>query len=138
MIFGGLSEKEVESISRLLTNEEITFTTNVDELITQANQTSMQHNLRHLNPPSISTNILAIEIKDEDFENMSKELEAKLLEYGITNKIPPEFDEELGPVEPIQNELLKGSKKVIGINWLHQLMLMVAFSVLYYFLRNYF
>lgn len=138
MIFGGLSEKEVQEISKLLELENIPFKTAIDSNIMQANENSMQHNLRHLNPPSISTNILAIEIEDKDFEEMSAELESKLLDYGITNKVPTDLEFSSEPIEPIQSELLKGSKNVIGINWLHQIILMLAFAVLYFLIKNYF
>ncbi len=133
MIFGGLSEQELSKISKLLEQEQINFTINPDESMVQANKASMQHNLRHLNSPNISTHILAIEIADTDFNQMSTSLKGALLDFGITNEVPEEFTESNDP-DPTQihQELLKGNKKVIGFNFLHQVILTIVIVILVY------
>lgn len=130
MIFGGLSEKELNEISRVLDNEGIEYEVKTDELIIDSNKESMRYDLRHLSAPSISTHILAIEISELSFEKMSTSLKSKLLEFGITNEIPEEFaafDKE--EITTVHDQQLKGNKRIIGFNLIHQIIL-IAFVLL--------
>lgn len=138
MIFGGLSEKELIKISELLEQENIKFSTQVDSAMMQTNDQSMRHNLRHLNPPSISTDILAIEIDTNDFESMSESLTAKLLNFGITNKVPEGLDLDNSNPEPIQQELMKGNKRVIGRNFINEIILLILLGVAIFSIKSYF
>lgn len=103
MIFGGLSEKEVEDISKLLSSENIIHEKMIDDEMMESNSKSMSYDLRHLHSPNISTHVLAIKIPEEEFSKISHELSEKLLNYGITNKVPEEFNEQEfteGPIPP--------------------------------------
>ena len=64
MLFGGLSEKEIKLITELLKSSNIDYKISEDQIIKETNDSSIQYDLRHLNSPSISTHILAIEIQD--------------------------------------------------------------------------
>jgi hypothetical protein len=133
MIFGGLSEKEIKAISSLLNESNISFKVQTDTHIEASNSESIKFNLRHLNSPSISTHILAIEIKDDDFEKINESLASKLLEFGITNKAPEFYDpvEDSGPSET-HAEIRKGNKRLIGIDFGLQLLVVgVVFIIIY-------
>lgn len=124
MVFGGLSEQEIEKIASLLEAKKIAYQVQEDQNMNSANEYSMQNNLRHLNSPSISTHILAIEISEESFESMDPETKTALLEFGITNEVPEEleFDENNpNPVEDLQKSHRDGDKRIIGHNLLHQI-----------------
>jgi hypothetical protein len=71
MKFGGLSESEIQVISKILESEGITFQIETDSDIAFFNERSIKNNLRHLSPPNISTHILSILIEDKDFELIS-------------------------------------------------------------------
>lgn len=139
MIFGALSEKEVQSIGEILHIENIKFKVQSDIHALSNNDKSMQNNLRHLNSPSISTNVLSIEISEDAFEAMSETVISKLLEYGITNNVPTELDfqnENFDPQE-VSDHLLKGNKKIIGVNFLHQLILWLVVFIVGYLTQKY-
>ena len=93
MIIGGLSEKELAQISELLDFENINYEVSTDDSMVNANNESMSYDLRHLHPPNISTSILAIKLQDNAFESMSEDLKKKLLDYGVTDQVPEEFDQ---------------------------------------------
>lgn len=121
MKFGGLSEKEVAGISKILEAEGISFSIDKDQEIEEFNSASMKNDLRHYTPPNISTHILAVTIGDEDFQKISTTSKAKLLVFGITDEVPApeEFIPQTG--ESIHKELLKGPNRMIGVNFKHQL-----------------
>lgn len=126
MIFGGLSEKELNEISRVLDNEGIEYEVKTDELIIDSNKESMKYDLRHLSAPSISTHILAIEISELSFEKMGASLKSKLLEFGITNEIPKEFEAfDKEEITTVHDQQLKGNKRIVGFNFVHQIILIV-------------
>ncbi len=131
MVFGGLSEKEVEKISQILEESNIEFNVVMDNQMMDINDESMQYNLRHLNSPSISTDILAIEITTESFENMNEETANKLLDFGITNQVPEELEVDNDEPEAVQKQLITGNMRIIGHNFVHQLLLMAGAFVFY-------
>lgn len=131
MIIGGLSEKEVLEIEKLLSRERIEYKIIKDDSIIDSNKESMQYNLRHLSSPSISTHVLAIELKEDGFEKMSESLKAELLKLGVTDQIPDELEFNDSQVEPIQSELNKGSKRLVGHNFLHQIFLFAGAGIIY-------
>jgi hypothetical protein len=94
MIFGGLSEDEIEKIKSILDQEGVTYKAGVDGGILKMNDQSMRDNLRHYKAPDVSTHILAIEIEDEDFQKLSSTEKEGLLHYGITDVAPSPEDFE--------------------------------------------
>lgn len=123
MIIGGLSEKEVESLTRLLQSESISHEIITDDSMLEANQESMQYNLRHLNSPSISTHVLAIRLADGALDNISENVKKSLLQYGVTHQVPEEFMDMDQAPENIQREINKGNQRIVGYNFLHQILL---------------
>jgi hypothetical protein len=130
MLFSGLSEQEVEKISKLLKSENITHEIVVDQEMLNANQDSISYNLRHLHSPNISTHVLAIKINNEDFEGISDALREKLLDFGITNMEPEEFKNQTfeHTPEPIQNHIKNFNIRIIGQTFL--IILIIAFIFL--------
>ena len=133
MIIGGLSEKDVQKISSLLKSESISFTVEMDNSMMDANDYSLKNDLRHLSSPSISTHILSIYLPEDSFSNMSDNLKKNLLEFGVTNEIPDELDLTSLSPEPIQFEMTKGNKRVVGKNFLYECLLAVIVSIVIYF-----
>lgn len=130
MIIGGLSEKELQLITDLLNTEKIPFEVGTDENMMKSNQDSMQHNLRHLNSPSISTHVLALKLEPSAFEQMSESLKKSLLDFGITDQIPEDLIIEDKEVEFVQSEITNGNKRLIGKFFLHT----TIYATLSYFL----
>jgi hypothetical protein len=121
MKFGGLSEKEVSKITFILNDENIPFTIDKDQEIEEFNTASMKNDLRHYTPPSISTHILAININDEDFQSISTEARARLLEFGISDQVPEPEDFVPQSGASIHKELLDGPRRMVAFNMKHQL-----------------
>jgi hypothetical protein len=136
MIFGGLSEKEVEKITNALKNESIKFEVSEDASITDANEVSMKNNLRHLSPPSFSTHMLSVLISEDAFSNMSNGLKETLLTFGITNEVPEEFSELTSEPENIHLEITKGNKRVIGTNFIHTILFMLLIALITYYFKK--
>jgi hypothetical protein len=88
MKFGGLSEDEVEKIKEILAQEGIGFEVRQDQNMLQSNDQSMKNDLRHYNPPDISTHILGIIIDDNDLQKVSPAGKEKLLTFGISDQTP--------------------------------------------------
>lgn len=137
MLFGGLSEKDLGKIISLLEKEGVPYKVEEDQAIQNANEYSMQNNLRHLNSPSISNHILAIKIEEKDFETMSPELKAGLLEFGITNEVPEglEFSEDTSPAETLHKDKHDGDKRIIGFNFLHQIVVGAGALGIYFLIK---
>ena len=72
MKFGGLSEKEMKAIEVILQDAGVKYDIQIDEHITAHNEKSMSNILRHYNGPDISTDMLAVEIDQSDFENLKQ------------------------------------------------------------------
>jgi hypothetical protein len=140
MIFGALSKKETDAISKILEASNIQFSIVPDSIALGNNDLSMQNNLRHLNSPSISTNVLAIELSDHAFDSMNEQTIANLLEYGITNIVPSGLGEETADIDPqeVNNHLLKGNKNIIGVNFIHQIILAASIFVIGWFIQQYY
>lgn len=138
MIFGGLSEKELSQISELLEAEGINFEVSTDDSMMNANQESMGYNLRHLHPPNISTSILAIKLQDNAFEAMSEDLKKKLLDFGITDQIPEEFNDLETQEEPesIHGQINQNNKKMVGTNFLLQAIIAIMMMVIIWFFSS--
>lgn len=136
MKFGGLSEQEVAKISDILNGEGIPFSIESDADMHEFNTTSMQNNLRHFTPPQISTHVLAIIIEDEAFPKISDTARAKLLDFGITDQAPEDFQPFTGTT--IHKELVEGPRRMIGFNLKHQLIVGLVMLGVIYFLKNYF
>jgi hypothetical protein len=136
MKFGGLSEKEINEISALLRAENISYEIKTDQEMINSNDQSMKHNLRHLNAPSISTHVLALLVPEDSFNKMSQELKEKLLDFGITDQVPLELD--FSEEEPVlvQEELLKGSKRLVGRSFLHQLLIGGGALLIYWAIKS--
>lgn len=133
MKFGGLSEKEVAEISRILESEGISYSIDKDQEIEEFNSASMKNDLRHYTPPNISTHILAVSIGDEDFQKISDVSKKRLQAFGITDELPSpeEFIPQSG--ESIHKELLKGPNRMIGVNFKHQLIVAAIFFAVYFY-----
>jgi hypothetical protein len=142
MIFGGLSEQEIKKITKLLELNNISFDVKEDEIIKETNQKSLQYDLRHLNSPSISTHILAIEISDTAFGQMNESLLKSLQDFGITNQTPEGFNEsELQSVEELHGKMLEGNKRLIGFENLYLVIISAVVVLLIFtisFANNYF
>lgn len=138
MIFGGLSEKELTQISELLDSENINYEASTDESMMNANQESMGYNLRHLHPPNISTSILAIKLQDNAFESISEDLKKKLLEFGITDQVPEEFNELDTKEEPelIHGQINQNNKKMVGTNFLIQAIIAIIMMAIIWFISS--
>lgn len=116
MKFGGLSEEEVEKIKAILEFERISFEVAHDTEILEANEASIQNNLRHYRPPNISTHILSITINDNDLDKMSLAGKEELLAFGITDKAPdPEefITYSNRPKHPVKLKLFHSLAKVL-------------------------
>ncbi len=117
MIFGALSEKDVEGISRILENENISFEVIKDEQISMSNKDSLSNNLRYLHGPDLSNNLLAIEI-ETDLCALSNKAKRELLEYGITDEVPEEFQKaSFDEAMPNHVDLNTGKKKIVGLTY---------------------
>ena len=136
MIIGGLSEKELQAITALLDSEGISYQVKTDESIMRFNDESMQHNLRHLNSPSISTNVLALELAPEVFETMSENLKASLRGYGITDEVPEELFVEDKEIDFVQHEINTGNKRLIGYYMLHSIIVGVIAYIIFWILGH--
>jgi hypothetical protein len=136
MRIGGLSQKEMSLISDILEKEGVSYQLVEDDEIMKFNDLSMKNNLRHFNPPSISTHIMAIEIDDSSFFKLSTFAKEKLKEFGITDEIP-EFPE---PLEAAGNspreEILHGNRRVVGMNLKHQLVVIIFALAIIWILRR--
>jgi hypothetical protein len=136
MKFGGLSEKEIQKITELLSAEQIVFEVKTDAAMLDNNDESMKNNLRHLNSPSISTHVLSLVVEENAFSKMSKSLKNNLLELGITDEVPSELDFLDKEPELIQKELIKGDKRLIGKSFLHQLVVGVGALLIYLLIKK--
>jgi hypothetical protein len=136
MKFGGLSEQEVTKISAILNGEGIPFSIESDADMQEFNTTSMQNNLRHFTPPSISTHVLAILIDDEAFLKTSEAARVKLLDFGITDQAPEDFQPFSGTT--IHKDLVEGPRRMIGFNLKHQLIAGLIMLAVIYVLKTYF
>ncbi|MFT6633034.1 MAG: hypothetical protein ACJAS4_003003 [Bacteriovoracaceae bacterium] len=136
MKFGGLSEKEIEKITKLLGVEGIVFEIKADLDMIESNEESMKHNLRHLSSPSISTHVLSLDVEDDAFSKMSEDLKAKLLVFGITDQVPDELEFTNEKPELIQGELLNGNKRLIGKSLLHQLIIGGGALIIYFLIKE--
>ncbi|MAX67723.1 MAG: hypothetical protein QF441_03220 [Bacteriovoracaceae bacterium] len=137
MLIGGLSEQEVQKIKRLLETENISYLIKTDTSILETNSESIQHNLRHLNSPSISTHILAIELSEDAFNKMSQKLKNELLEFGVSDEVPQELELTEETPQNIQSEITKGNKRIIGHNLLHQIMLFAGAFIIYLVFKSF-
>lgn len=144
MVFGGLSEQECAQISDLLNAYDILFHVSPDRNILKSNQESMQFNLRHLNAPSISTHVLAIEIDELEMGKMPKELKEKLLSHGIAIDIPQEFNQNFEHTKPCENptaelrsDLEIGKQKLVGHNFMHQIFLALGAFIIYIIIKSF-
>lgn len=136
MKFGGLSEQEVTKIADILDGEGIAFSVESDADMHEFNTTSMQNNLRHFTPPQISTHVLAIIIDDEAFPKISESVRSKLLDFGITDQAPEEFQPFTGTT--VHKELVEGSRRMIGFNLKHQLIVTLILLAVMYLMKSYF
>ena len=91
VIFGSLAQSEIKAIAKLLDSESIPYEVMRDESVLESNKESINYDLRYLFPAKVSTAVLAIEVNDDAFIRMSKELKSKLLDYGISNELPDEY-----------------------------------------------
>ena len=91
VIFGSLAQSEVKAITKLLDSETISYKVMRDDSVLESNRESINYDLRYLFPAKVSTNVLAIEVSDEEFSRMSNDLKSKLLDYGISNELPDEY-----------------------------------------------
>lgn len=131
MKFGGLSENELTKIISFLENKGIEFEVLRDESVEESNEYSMKNDLRHLDSPSISTHILAIEIPDETFSKIDEDTKKFLLQFGITTDIPQEseFNYQSNPVNDLHNSQHNRNNKVIGLS-LFQIIVIGVFFIL--------
>lgn len=138
MIIGGLSEKELAQISELLDFENINYEVSTDDSMVNANNESMGYNLRHLHPPNISTSILAIKLQDNAFESMSEDLKKKLLDYGVTDQVPEEFNELDAKEVPesIHSQINHNNKKMVGTNFLLQAVFAIVMLLVYWLINS--
>lgn len=104
MIFGGLSEQEVEKISKVLDKEKIPFKIVIDGEVISSNNDTIESSLQHYHGANISTHILAIEIEDNLFNKISTSSKKELLDFGITDVVP-NFEETIEEVvHKLQNK----------------------------------
>lgn len=136
MIFGGLSEKEVSGISDLLNDQNIKFDVQLDDNMMDSNDQSIQNDLRYLKAPSISQNILSIEINDEVFGEMSNDLKNQLLEFGISNEVPSEYEfaHELGvdadPAPVRETKVAIKTSRLLSILGLASFIILIVYQFL--------
>jgi hypothetical protein len=125
------------SIISLLEKEGIPYRVQEDQSIQNANDYSMQNNLRHLNSPSISNHILAIKIEEKNFENMSADLKQGLLDFGITHEVPEglEYSESESPAEELLKDKHDGDKRLIGFNFLYQMLVGLGALGIYFLIK---
>lgn len=144
MVFGGLSEQECSQISELLNSYNVLFHVAPDSNILKSNQESMQFNLRHLNAPSISTHVLAIEIDDLEIDKMPTELKKILLNHGIAIDIPQEISQNFkhqkpseNPTKELRSDIELGKQKLVGHNFLHQIFLLLGALLIYILIKSF-
>ena len=136
MKFGGLSESEVEKISAILNAEGVPFSIDKDSEIEDFNSRSIKNDLRHFTPPNISTHILSIAIADEDFLRLSSAAKTKLLDYGITDQAPSPEDFRPFTGSTIHKDLVEGPRRMLAMNFKHQLVAGIVILVIYYLLSK--
>jgi hypothetical protein len=142
MKFGGLSEKEVDSISTLLESKKIEFEVIMDESILNSNNVTLHNDLRHFSSPSVSTYILAIEIKDGAFATMDESLKKSLLDFGITDQVPEEFDiDELtlsdeDPIVDLKKINVQGNRNIVGFNFGLEIIIGILILICWYYISK--
>ncbi len=136
MKFGGLSEEEVEKISKILGQDGVPFGVSQDEAIQSFNTQSIRNDLRHYSPPNISTHCLAIEVEDEDFHRLSKPSRDSLLEFGITDQAPAAADFVPHAGKNIYEELARDTNRVVAMNFKHQLMLVALATLAFWIFKE--
>lgn len=132
---GGLSESDLESITEILSREDVPFSVGKDEEIVEFNENSIKRNLRHYSPPNLSLHILAITIEDEHFDRISPSGKSQLLDLGITDEVPSMEDFALTPAETIHSTLSKHPNRMVATNLKHQLLLALIIAAAFLFLK---
>lgn len=135
MIFGGLAEKEVEEISKILNEANIEFKVSTDENIQNFNKKSMNNDLRHFGSTSISTHILSIELDNKAMEKLDEQTKAKLLKFGITDEVPEGFEIDESTIHDdqqsnVHHEILKGNRQMVGKSLLVQIVIILGFALI--------
>lgn len=78
-----LSEENFKSVCELFNNEGIYYQTQIDQKTQESNDLSVKNNLRYLQPPSISLNLLEILIRSEDIKSFTSNTFEKLKAMDI-------------------------------------------------------
>lgn len=129
MRFNALSEKEVKTITALLDSEKISYEVIYDEHTLKENDHFIKNNIKYIHAGSFKTNILALDIKDDDFEKMSLSLKNELIEYGISIEIPDEFQNiTFGQID--HSDLNKNSQGMYSSKNVYGAIIIVACTLL--------
>ncbi len=135
MKFGGLSQKEAKVLTDIFDSHRIPYELMADDELLEINRLSMRNNLRHFNPPSITTHILAVEVRDEDLEKLSEATRILLRAFG-DSRDAPEFTDLPEKPSHVQKELLLGNKRVVGMNFMLHALVGLLLLAVYVFLRG--
>jgi len=137
VVVGNLSEKEVKELVSLLESGNIAHEVKIDQSVIDSNDYSLQNNLRYLSPPSLSSDILCVEIADEHLENISQELKQKLEKYVFLGEPPGELD--LSQKDELHQKVNKviddGKIRMLGSKQLHQIIIVLICLALYLVLK---
>jgi len=91
--FNGLGLNDIEKLKLILEDDGIAFSIEVDDQILQFNEAQKNETLAHYLPGRVSTNLLSLIIKDEDFDRISSETMGALSEFGLMAHTEPHASE---------------------------------------------
>ncbi len=138
MNISGLSEKELNQILEVLEGTNVRHSVHLDEEVLDANKTSLRNDLRHLFGADISTDILRIEINDNDLDNASEDLKEKLSKFVYLGAAPEGVEisnEQFSHAKSMRDIVEKQKTKSLGISQVIQIFIAGALAAL--FLLNY-
>ncbi|MBD63604.1 MAG: hypothetical protein CME62_00220 [Halobacteriovoraceae bacterium] len=141
MKLGGLSTKEVDQISKILDEYQVEYELTDDESMWKANEHTLKNDLRHLSSPSVSTHVLAIQIKTQESE-LSPDLKTRLEPFGVSFELPPEMDgsEIEDPVLEMRKKSDEGNRRIVGVTFGLEILVGIFVFLIssYYLLKEYF
>lgn len=137
MIFGSLSEKEVQEISQILEAAKVPFEVMQDQNVLKSNKDSLDFNLRYLFGPNLSNNFFAIKLDNIDLSALDESVKKKLSSYGMTDQIPDEFiNKEFNEIDPTIVDVDSSRKKMVGMTYGLSVLFGVLAIVVTYFLKG--
>jgi len=113
-----LSEKDIPKIEEILKRKKVVYSIGVDKDVKSANDQSMHNDLRHFNGATLSSDILCIDIQNEQLTLLSIEDKKELEGFNIFLDVEvPDFkEEELNENPDLSPDklIVEQSRKLLG------------------------